>query len=381
MHILFSLFLFLPFAVCSQAVPGACRMGEYLPQIKGKRVALLVNQTSVVGNQLLPDTLLKLKVDIKKIFSPEHGFRGDIPDGDFIGNSVDKKTGLPIISLYGKQRKPEAADLEDVDVVLFDIQDAGVRFYTYISTMHLMMEACAALHKKMIVLDRPNPNAHLVDGPILQEDCKSFVGMHPIPIAYGLTIGELATMINGENWLGDKTEKQTCELEVIALQNYSRRMPCHLPVKPSPNLPNVHAVALYPSLCLFEGTVISVGRGTAFPFECIGHPSLKLNFEFTPKSIPDMSKNPPLSGKLCRGEDLRKAVPKEGIDLSYIIRFYKLFPEKDKFFIPYFKKLAGTEELQKQIEKGLSEKQIKAAWKKGLEEYKVMRKKYLLYNE
>lgn len=381
MRILFPLFILLSFHIHAQVDPGAARMELYLPKIKDKRVALVINQTSVLDKKILLDTLLKLKIDVKKIFSPEHGFRGDIPDGDFIGNSVDKKTGLPIISLYGKQRKPSAADLEDVDVVLFDIQDVGVRFYTYISTMHVMMEACAELHKKMIVLDRPNPNAHLIDGPILKEDCKSFVGMHPIPIAYGLTIGELAMMINEENWLGDKEKKVTCDLEVIALKNYTHHTPYHLPVKPSPNLPNDHAVALYPSICLFEGTAISIGRGTTFPFECIGHPSLKLKFEFTPKSIPDMSKKPPLLGEVCRGEDLRKVIPKNGIDLSYLIRFYKLFPEKNKFFIAYFKKLAGTEELQKQIERGLSEKQIKAAWKKGLEEFKTMRKKYLLYND
>jgi len=381
--VLFSFFLISGIAAHSQVELGANRMESYLPKIKNKRVALAINQTSVLGNkQLLLDTLLKLNIDVKKIFSPEHGFRGDIPDGALIGNSVDEKTGLPVISLYGKQRKPSASDLEDVDAVIFDIQDVGVRFYTYISTMHVLMEACAEFHKKMIVLDRPNPIAHIIDGPILKEDCKSFVGMHPIPIAYGLTIGELAMMINGENWLGDKEKKLKCDLEVIALKNYSHHTPYHLPVKPSPNLPNDHAVALYPSICLFEGTALSLGRGTTFPFECIGHPSLKLEFEFTPKSIPDMSKNPPLLGELCRGEDLRNVIPKNEVDLSYIIRFYKLFPEKNKFFnSARFKKLAGTDALQKQIESGLSEKQIKATWKQGLDKFKVTRKKYLLYND
>lgn len=375
------IFLISGIAAHSQIVVGAERMKSYLPKIKNKRVALAINQTSLVGNKSLPDTLLKLKNNIKKIFAPEHGFRGDIPDGSPVDNSIDNKTGLPIVSLYGKNAKPSASDLADVDIVIFDIQDVGARFYTYLTTMHNLMEACATLHKKMIVLDRPNPIGDIIDGPVRHEDYKSSVGMHPIPIAYGLTIGELALMINGENWLGNKERKLKCDLKVIKLKNYTHKTPYHMPVKPSPNLPNDHAVALYPYICLFEGTVISLGRGTSSPFEIIGHPSLPLPFEFTPKSIPDMSKNPPLIGQLCHGEDLRKVVLKKEIDLSYLIRFYKLFPIKNKFFNARFSRLAGTDALQKQIESGLTEKEIKATWKKGLDEFKAKRKKYLLYSD
>ncbi len=367
--------------VCAQVTPrlqvGANQMHIYIPKLKDKRVAVFANNTSVLGHVHLVDILVSTKVNVVKILSPEHGFRGDVPDGDDVGDSKDEKTGIPIISIYGdKNKKPTAAHLADVDVVIFDIQDVGTRFYTYISSLHYLMEACAENKKKLLVLDRPNPNG-FVDGPILEAENKSFVGMHPIPIAHGLTIGEMAKMINGEGWLEGGIK---CDLEVIAMSNYTHHDSISLAVKPSPNLPNDHSIAMYPSICLFEGTALSLGRGTQNPFEIIGHPSLKNQpFEFTPVSIPTMSAKPKLENQVCYGLDLRNAKPERRIVLKYLIDMYNQFPEKDKFFIPYIDKLSGTREFKEQIKNGMTEEQIRATWAPGLAKYKEMRKKYTMY--
>ncbi len=362
----------------NQITLGADQLELLKTEIGNNRVALLVNQTSVVGKKHLADTMKSLGFNLVKIFSPEHGFRGTADAGEEVNNSVDKATGLPVTSLYGNNKKPTAEDLANVDIVIFDIQDVGVRFFTYISSLHYLMEACAEQGKKVIVLDRPNPNGSYIDGPVLQEKFKSFVGMHPIPIVHGLTVGELAMMINGEGWLAGKLKS---DLIIIKMRNYDHNMAYSLAIHPSPNLPNDHAIALYPSTCLFEGTVLSLGRGTQNPFEVIGHPDLKnMPYQFTPVSIQGMSKTPPLENKICYGFDLRKEKVKKGINLQYLIDMYKAFPEKDKFFISYIDKLAGTAELKEQIKKGFTEKQIKATWKKELDNYKIKRKRYLLYN-
>ena len=355
---------------------GAEQLGEYLPLLEGKNVALIVNQTSLVGNTHIVDTLLSRGVKIKKVFAPEHGFRGEADAGEHVQSAVDTKTALPIVSLYGSNKKPTTEQLADVDVVVFDIQDVGARFYTYISTMHYAMEACAENNKAFIVLDRPNPNGHYVDGPILEPKYKSFVGMHPIPVVHGLTVGELALMINGEKWLENGL---TSDLKVITVKNYAHNDTYILPVRPSPNLPNQQSIALYPSICFFEGTPVSLGRGTAFPFQAIGYPDPKFgDFTFTPISTPG-AKNPPLQNQLCYGKDLRKVEVKSGIDLQYLIEFYQKSEDKDKFFTNFFNLLAGTDELKKQIMAGMSEVEIKQSWQDPLVEYKSMRKKYLLY--
>lgn len=356
---------------------GADQMDILLPRLQGKNVALVVNHTSMVNDTHLTDTLMSSGITIKKVFAPEHGFRGAAADGEKINDGTDSKTGLPIVSLYGANRKPTAEQLADVDVVVFDIQDVGTRFYTYISTMHYVMEACAEQGKKMIILDRPNPNGDYVDGPMRVPELKTFVGMHPIPIVHGLTVGELAGMINGEGWL----EKQLkCDVDVIRLKNWSHADRYSLPVKPSPNLPNDQAVRLYPYLCLFEGTVISVGRGTDMPFLIIGNPEFKdMPFSFTPRPIAGMSNEPPHDGKVCYGLDLRNVDTTPGLNLKYLLDFYKKYPDKDKFFIGSFDRLAGTPKLKEQIKEGLSEQQIKETWQKDLEAYKAMRQKYLIY--
>ncbi|MBS1505525.1 MAG: DUF1343 domain-containing protein [Bacteroidetes bacterium] len=379
--IFLSVFLF-SHAVNGQAntkiVTGAEQLDKLLPLLQNKSVALLVNNTSVIGQTHLVDTLQKLKANIKKIFSPEHGFRGKVEAGETIDNEIDAATGISVVSLYGNKKKPTPEHLADVDVVIFDIQDVGTRFFTYISSMHYLMEACAENKKKVIVLDRPNPNGHYIDGPVLNMSLKSFVGMHPIPIVHGLTVGELARMINGEGWLAGGI---TCDLEVVAMKNYDHQKKYSLLIKPSPNLPNDHAIALYPSTCLFEGTVMSLGRGTKNPFELLGNPLLKNQpFQFKPESIEGMAKNPPHENKICYGVDLRNEKPTNYISLKYLILFYNLYPDKDKFFIPYFNTLAGNTQLKEQIKKGMSEEDIRATWKKDLNEYKKKRKKYLLYN-
>lgn len=360
---------------------GAERMDQLLPLLKDKRVALLVNQTAMVGDVHLVDTLLAQKVNIKKVFAPEHGFRGNADAGEHVKDSVDARTKLKITSLYGDKKKPSNADLKDVDVVIFDIQDVGVRFFTFISSLHYLMEACADNDKQLIVLDRPNPNGWYIDGPVLKKEFKSFVGVDPIPVVHGLTIGEYAQMVNGEKWLeGGKT----CNLKVVTCLNYTHLMRYDLPVKPSPNLPNKIAIYNYPSICYFEATDISLGRGTDHPFQVIGAPGIKLHgFSFTPQSKPG-AKNPPHLKQVCFGWDLRHVnYTKPGINLQYLINAYHNYSDTAKFFLTgnFFEKLAGTDELRKQLTAGATEAEIKASWKPGLDAYKQRRKKYLLYRD
>lgn len=356
---------------------GADQLSRYLPLLKKKRIALVVNHTSIVRNKHLTDTLLASGVNVVKIMAPEHGFRGTADAGELIKDGKDIKTGLPVISLYGNNKKPTVEQLSNIDVVVFDLQDVGVRFYTYISTLHYVMEACAENNITLVVLDRPNPNGHYIDGPILQPQHRSFVGMHPIPIVHGLTVGELAQMINGEKWL---TAGLQCKLEVITMQHWDHSTHYSLPVKPSPNLPTDQSIKLYPSLCLFEGTDISVGRGTLTPFQIIGHPKLiDMPYSFTPVSIPGMSKNPPHENNVCYGLNLQEVQSEPKLMLKFILELYAVFPDKDKFFNSYFEKLAGTSELRKQIQSGMTEDEIRASWKKELDDYKAKRQLYLLY--
>jgi uncharacterized protein YbbC (DUF1343 family) len=356
---------------------GAAQLSLYLPQLSGKRVGMVVNHTSMVGNTHLVDTLLSRQVAVKKIFAPEHGFRGEADAGEHISSGVDKKTNLPLVSLYGSNKKPTAEQLADLDVVIFDIQDVGTRFYTYISTMHYVMEACAESSKKLLILDRPNPHGSYFDGPVLVPAFKSFVGMHPVPVVHGLTVGELATMINGQKWLANGVQ---CDLSVITNKIYTHRTPYELPIRPSPNLSNQQAIRLYPSLCLFEGTVVSVGRGTDYPFQVIGSPNQANGpFTFTPKSVPG-AKNPPYLNQQCYGLDLREDTLSH-FSLKYVIDFYQKAANKDKFFTSFFDKLAGNDKLRAQIRSGMTEAQIRDTWKEDLAAYGAMRKKYLLYAE
>ena len=361
----------------SDIVVGAARMDKYLSQLEGKNIGVVVNQTSVINSTHLVDTLLSLGVSVKKIFVPEHGFRGKADAGEVVEDGKDIKTNLPIISLYGKNKKPTAEQFEDLDVLIFDIQDVGVRFYTYISTMHYVMETAAETDKKVMVFDRPNPNGMFVDGPVLDPNFKSFVGMHPIPILYGLTPGEAAMMINGEGWLNDGVK---CDLTIIPLKNYDHNTSYNLPIKPSPNLPNDLAIQLYPSLCMFEGTMISVGRGTYDPFQQIGHPSFtNMEYSFKPVSIDGMSKYPKHQDKVCYGIKFDESNAFKGFTLKYVIEFYNLFEDKPNYFKNYFNTLAGTDKLMKQIESGMTEADIKATWQEDLNSYKAIRKNYLLY--
>ena len=361
----------------SKLVLGAEQMDLLLPKLKDKNIGLVVNNTALVGKTHLADTLIAHGVQLKKIFGPEHGFRGDAADGEHVTDAVDAKTGVPVVSLYGKNSKPTAEQLQGLDIIIFDIQDVGARFYTYISTMTYLMEACAQNGKKLIILDRPNPNGSYVDGPILQPELKSFVGMHPMPITHGMTVGELALLLNGEDWLEGQKK---CEVEIIKMKNWKHDDNYSLPVRPSPNLPNDQAVRLYPSLCLFEGTVISVGRGTPMPFQILGNPELKeMTFTFTPVPIKGVSIEPPLKDKLCYGLDLRSVTPARKVDLHYLLILYQKYPDKEKFFTAYFDKLAGTTQLKQQIKDGLTEAQIRASWQPGLDEFKTKRSKYLLY--
>jgi uncharacterized protein YbbC (DUF1343 family) len=376
------IFLFASYLALAQSknkiITGAEQVNQLLPLLQNKAVALMVNQTSVIGQTHLVDSLLRLKVNVKKILAVEHGFRGKADAGENVNNAVDAATGLSVVSIYGskEKQKPTPEQLADVDVVIFDMQDVGVRFFTYISSMQYLMEACAENNKKVIVLDRPNPNGAYVDGPVLIPELKSFVGMNPIPILHGMTVGEMAQMINGEGWLAGGKK---CDLHVLAMKNYDHKKKYSLLIKPSPNLLNDHAIALYPSTCLFEGTVISVGRGTKTPFEILGNPSLKNQpFQFKPESIDGMAKNPPFENKICYGVDLRTQTI-EGLSLTYLIRMYRAYPDKEKFFIPYFDKLAGNKILKEQVKQGLSEEDIKDTWRKELSQFKAKRKKYLLY--
>ena len=367
-------------------VTGAENLLEnFLDELKGKRVAVVANHTSMIGEEHLVDVLLDNEIQVVRVFAPEHGFRGTADAGASVKSGTDQKTGLPITSLYGKNKKPAQNQLKEVDIVLFDIQDVGVRFYTYISTMHLVMEACADYQISCWILDRPNPNGFYVDGPLLESEKESFIGMHPVPIVHGLTIGELAQMIQGEGWLDTD---QSIDLRVVPCIGYEHNDLYQLPIKPSPNLPNMTSIYLYPSLGLFEGTPISIGRGTDFPFQVVGHPSFRRgNFYFTPTSR-EGAKNPKLKGKQCNGFDLQNmnedfAADFKGIYLNWLLLFHSDWMENqtEPFFNQngFFALLAGTDSLRKAIESGEQEKQIKSAWNDDLEEYMLMRKKYLLY--
>jgi len=362
---------------------GAERTDQYFPLLKGKRIAVVANQTSMIGKVHLVDCLIKAGFDVKKVFAPEHGFRGEAEAGQQFENYTDKQTGISVISLYGKDFKPHATDLNDVDIVIFDIQDVGVRFYTYISTMHYVMEACAENKKTFLVLDRPNPNGFYVDGPVLEKEFKSFIGMHPVPIVHGLTVAEYALMINGEGWLKNGVK---CDLKYVTVDNYNHTYYYILPAKPSPNLPNMNAVYLYPSLGLFEGTMMSVGRGTEKPFQVVGHPELKSGtFTFTPQSVPE-TKDPLLKGQKCYGYDLSDFAELfiknyKQLYLFWIMGAYENVASKDKFFNSTFDKLAGNAALKKQIMEGKSEEEIKKTWQPGLDNYKKIRRKYLLYTD
>lgn len=361
---------------------GAERLEEYLPLLKGKKLGLVVNQTSLIAETHLVDSLLSLGIDVQKVFAPEHGFRGDHSDGATIKDGIDQQSGLPIVSLYGRNKKPSAQMLEGLDLIIFDIQDVGVRFYTFISTMHYVMEAAAENNKQVIVLDRPNPNGFYIDGPILKPEYKSFIGMHPIPIVHGLTVGELAQMINGEHWLDGGL---VCKLKVISCLNYDHQKLYELPVAPSPNLPNMNSVYLYPSLGLFEGTKVSVGRGTDLPFQMIGMPDFQGTIRFTPRSIPGVSDNPKYQNQECGGLVVPDAQNGQLMDhphlnLDYLLLMHQSWTGlSSEFFRDFFYKLSGTDMLKKQVELGLSEDEIRQTWRPELEEYKAMRKKYLLY--
>jgi uncharacterized protein YbbC (DUF1343 family) len=368
----------------STPVPGAEHPENYIQMLVDKNVACVINHSSLVGGAHLVDTLQRLGVQVKTVFAPEHGFRGTADAGEHLLNGIDPSTGVPVISLYGERKKPSSADLADIDIVLFDIQDVGVRFYTYISTMHLVMEACAEAGIPVIVLDRPNPNGYYVDGPVLNKTYQSFVGMHEIPVVYGLTIGELALMINGEGWLANGIQ---CSLTVVPCTQYDHTMTYDLPVAPSPNLPNHRSVLLYPSLCFFEGTEVSVGRGTHMQFQVLGHPSFEQgDYTFIPIALPG-AKNPPLKGVLAKGTNLSELSIEEIVSwrrlhLSWLLEYAHVLQPLNEFFLPktnFFDKLAGSEALRLQIQNNNSEDEIRASWQEGLNAFKMKRKKYLLY--
>lgn len=396
-----------PMAAASEILPGANRLSTFVPLLKNKRVGIFANHTSMVGTTHIVDTLRKLGVNITVIFGPEHGFRGNADAGEKIGNYTDEKTGLPVISLYGSKRKPAPEDLKNVDVLLFDIQDVGVRFYTYISSLEEFMEAALVNGKPLMILDRPNPNGFYIDGPVLKPAYRSFVGMQPVPVVYGMTIGEYAMMIAGEKWLSPKANEKYSyyktaksspdtpfHLQVIKCQNYTHQSTYQLPVKPSPNLPDMGSIYWYPSTCYFEGTVLSEGRGTPAPFQVFGHPSLPKNlYAFTP--VPSAgSKEPKLKNQLCYGWNLAGTNPdilkkvNGRIQLSYLLEAYRLFPDKEKFFLlaksgrkedHFFNKLAGNGDLMDQLIAGKTEADIRKSWEPDLNTFKAIRKKYLLY--
>lgn len=360
---------------------GAQSTTAYLPLIKGKSVAVVANQSSIIKNTHLVDSLLSLGIKVKKVFCPEHGFRGLVDAGKTVTDEKDAKTGLHIITLYGKNKKPLPQDLAGIDVVVFDIQDVGVRFYTYLSTLHYVMEACAENKKQLVVLDRPNPNGYFIDGPVLEPAFQSFLGLHPVPLVYGMTIGEYAQMINGEGWLKNNVK---CDLKIIPLSGYTHDDLYELPVRPSPNLPNMTAVYLYPSLGLFEGTVVSVGRGTDLPFQVIGHPTLQnTNYNFTPQATA-VSKEPKYKGQECHGYNLvdfgsqyMKNLKK--LYLFWLIGTYEATPDKQHFFDENFNYHAGNATLQQQIKDHKKEEEIRQSWQPGIQAFKSIRKKYLLY--
>ncbi len=367
--------------VASAVTPGVENWEAYAALLKGKKVGLVANQTSRAGDQHSVDFLRERGVEVIRIFCPEHGFRGDADAGESVGDGKDKATGLPVVSLYGKKKKPLPEDLQGIEMMVFDMQDVGVRFYTYLSTLHYVLEACAEQEIPVIVLDRPCPNAFYVDGPVLQKKFSSFIGMHPVPIVYGMTIGEYACMVNGEGWLKQGVK---CRLKVIPCRGWERSMTLALPVRPSPNLPDSVSVMLYPSVCLFEGTVVSEGRGTETPFQVFGHPHLKnMSYVFTPRSIPGMSKSPKCMGELCHGMDLRQEYEevKNGrrLRLDWLLAAYRNYSGKAPFFTPFFDKLAGGDQLRKDIENGKSEEEIRASWQPGLSRFMEIRAKYLIY--
>ena len=374
----------------SLPIVGANQTARYLTLLEGKRVGIVANQTSVIFKapdealQLeythIVDSLVSLNIDIKKVFAPEHGFRGKADAGEIVKDGVDTKTGLPIVSLYGSNKKPTPEQLANLDLVIFDIQDVGARFYTYISSLHYVMEACAEADIPVLILDRPNPNGHYIDGPILETEYKSFVGMHPVPVVHGMTIGEYAKMINGEKWLKDEI---SCDITVIPVKNYTHNTPYSLPIKPSPNLPNDTAINLYPSLCFFEGTNVSAGRGTDKQFQIFGSPALDTTmFSFNYKFIPqpnDGAKYPKHENITCFGKDLSNSTKLNRLDLNHLIEAYQATNDKDAFFNNFFIKLAGTEALQKQIESKHTAYEIKKTWVRGLQAYDSMRQPYLIY--
>ena len=359
---------------------SAANIDAYIPLLKQKKVGIVAHQASVISSVKntihLIDLLRKKNISIQKVFAPEHGFRGTADAGEKIENQIDSKTQLPIISLYGKNRKPNKEQLKGIEVMVFDLQDVGVRFYTYLSTLHNVMEACAENNIPLIVLDRPNPNAHYIDGPVLNLEHKSFVGMHPVPIVYGMTIGEYAQMINGEKWLSNSIK---CDLTVIPLKNYTHQTTYELTVRPSPNLPNKQSIALYPSLCLLEPTKVSIGRGTDLQFQVYGHPGFpKTDFSYVPKSNFG-SKNPKHKGQICYGENLTTVNPPSKIELKWLLNAYSNFSEKDSFFLKGFERISGVSNLKKQLIEGVNEKTIRDSWTDGLNEFKKIRIKYLLY--
>ncbi|MEP7263907.1 MAG: DUF1343 domain-containing protein [Bacteroidota bacterium] len=363
---------------------GAERTMEYFPLLKNKKIAVVANQTSIIGKVHLVDSLVAAGMKIKCVFAPEHGFRGEAEAGEHVADSKDKKTGLPIVSLYGAHKKPDEKDLSGVDIVVFDIQDVGVRFYTYISTLQYVMEVCAEKNIPVLVLDRPDPNGFYVDGPVLDTSYASFVGMNPIPVVHGLTVAEYALMLNGEGWL---SKGKKCELFYVKVKNWNHKVLYDLPVAPSPNLPNMAAVYLYPSLCFFEGTDISVGRGTEYPFQVIGKPGLKKGaFRFVPRKIAGKAVNPLYENVECNGYDLREFgmqyMSSAGqLYIYWLLELYRISDNKEKYFIPFFDKLAGSDLLRKQIESNVSEEEIRNSWQQGIEEFKVKRKRYLLYDD
>ena len=382
-------------SIVKEIVLGADQVAEYLPLLKNKKIGIVANQTSVLylknedqdenGIQKkidvrlhLVDYLYNQKINIQRVFAPEHGFRGKADAGEVVKDGADTKTGLSIISLYGKNKKPSPQQLEGIEMMIFDIQDVGARFYTYISTLHYMMEACAEANIPLLILDRPNPNGHYIDGPILEKQHKSFVGMHPVPVVHGMTIGEYAQMINGEGWLNNGVK---CDLTIIKLKNYTHQTAYSLPIKPSPNLPNDVAINLYPSLCFFEGTPLSAGRGTEMQFQIFGDPNLPVKFypfTFTPQAN-EGAKYPKFKNELCQGMDLRGNKKLSKLNLEWLIKAYTSTGKKKEFFSPFFTKLAGTTQLQEQIEKGYTYREIRKTWLAGLEVYDLMRGKYLLY--
>lgn len=367
----------------SRVIVGAEQTNDYLPILKNKRIAIFSNHTGMVENKHLLDVLLENKINVVAIFSPEHGFRGNADAGEHVSSSVDPKTGVPILSLYdGQLGKPSEESMRKFDLLIVDIQDVGLRFYTYYASMVRLMDACAEYNRKMLILDRPNPNGHYVDGPILDMKYKSGVGWLPIPVVHGMTLGELALMVNGERWL---PASRICDITVIKCKNYTHQTMYQLPIPPSPNLPNMKAVYLYPSICYFEATPVSLGRGTQLPFQVYGHPNMTgYNYSFTPHSTSG-AKSPPQLGRLCHGVNLselsEEEIRKKGVDLSYLIDAYQNLNMDDYFFRPFFERLIGTDYVRKMIEQGKDADEIKAMWKEDVEKFKVQRRPYLLYEE